>query len=244
MSTDETTPGLWWYGARGSSARGRITRGVEDVLADMRDVVKVERPDDAVRVPVSDLALILSHLAARDAEVAERIAQAIEAMPAELSTDDNLEPDGLVWRSHAARIARGGTSMSTLHERARAGCEHCPDGHADPESRPWGVFVASERDGDGQPTHLYVAPTAGQHVAESDAEWVRARLNEAASRPRQVTTVAELDALPVGSVVLDRHGEAWRKTRTDDWTATALVRTTSSGVPLPARVLHVPEEES
>lgn len=56
-------------------------------------------------------------------------------------------------------------------------CEHCPDGHENPESRPWAVFVALERDGDGQPTHLYVAPTAGQHVAESDAEWARARLN-------------------------------------------------------------------
>lgn len=56
-------------------------------------------------------------------------------------------------------------------------CEHCPDGHENPESRPWAVFVAMERDGDGQPTHLYVAPTAGQHVAESDAEWARARLN-------------------------------------------------------------------
>ena len=56
-------------------------------------------------------------------------------------------------------------------------CQHCPDGHASPTTRPWAVFVASECDGDGQPTHLYVAPTAGQHVAESDAEWARKLLN-------------------------------------------------------------------
>lgn len=76
----------------------------------------------------------------------------------------------------------------SIHEQARAACPHCPDGHAQPESRPWGVFVASEVDGDGQPTHLYVAPTAGQHVAESDAEWARARLNEAATRTRVIST--------------------------------------------------------
>jgi hypothetical protein len=62
-----------------------------------------------------------------------------------------------------------------------------------------------------------------------------------AAHTRVVTTVDELNALAVGSVVLDRHGEAWRKTRTGDWTATALGSTTSSGVPLPARVLYEPE---
>ena len=133
--------------------------------------------------------------------------------------------------------------MSTLHEQARAGCEHCPDGHAQPESRPWGVFVASEVDGDGQPTHLYVAPTAGQHVAESDAEWVRARLNEAATRTRVVTTVTELDALPVGGVVRTKHlsyikyaAKSWigaRGTRVDSMTLSAFA---------PLTVLYEPEE--
>lgn len=51
-------------------------------------------------------------------------------------------------------------------------CPHCPDGHGDPYARPWGVFVASDRDSDGQPTHLYVAPSNGAHVAESDATWL------------------------------------------------------------------------
>lgn len=70
----------------------------------------------------------------------------------------------------------------------RAVCEHCPDGHSDPTTRPWAAFVASERDSDGQPTHLHVAPTAGQHVAESDAQWVRGLLN--AARPPVPTVTA------------------------------------------------------
>lgn len=65
-------------------------------------------------------------------------------------------------------------------------CPHCPDGHARPRSRPWGVFVASDRDRDGQPTHLYVAPSNGAHVAESDAEWLRALINEDSASASQV----------------------------------------------------------
>ncbi|WP_030757685.1 hypothetical protein [Streptomyces sp. NRRL F-5135] len=55
-------------------------------------------------------------------------------------------------------------------------------GHTPPSggSQPWGVYVASERDGDGQPTHLIVARSAGAHVAESDAAWIRQRLNRQA----------------------------------------------------------------
>lgn len=34
------------------------------------------------------------------------------------------------------------------------------------------MFVAPERDSDGQPTHLYVAPSNGAHVAQSDADWL------------------------------------------------------------------------
>lgn len=58
------------------------------------------------------------------------------------------------------------------------GCEHCPDGHTPPDhGQPWHAHVGPERDSDGQPTHLVVARAAGAHVAESDAEWVRDRLN-------------------------------------------------------------------
>lgn len=52
-------------------------------------------------------------------------------------------------------------------------CRHCPDGHDNPRSKPWGVHVASTRDGDSQPTTLHVAPSNGSHVAESDADWLR-----------------------------------------------------------------------
>lgn len=36
-------------------------------------------------------------------------------------------------------------------------------------------------------------------------------------RPRVITTAAELDALPTGSVVLDADGDSWQKKRTDRW---------------------------
>ncbi|WP_234320099.1 hypothetical protein [Streptomyces sp. SBT349] len=59
------------------------------------------------------------------------------------------------------------------------GCPHCPDGHTPPEhGQPWGAYLGSERDGDGQPIRIYVERSAGAHVAESDAEWVRHRLNQ------------------------------------------------------------------
>ncbi|MFU0240439.1 hypothetical protein ACKI1J_32460 [Streptomyces scabiei] len=59
------------------------------------------------------------------------------------------------------------------------GCAHCPDGHtpADGGSQPWSAWVGPERDGDGQPMAIHVARSGGAHVAESDAEWIRARLN-------------------------------------------------------------------
>lgn len=59
------------------------------------------------------------------------------------------------------------------------GCPHCPDGHTPPDhGQTWGAYLSSERDGDGQPMQIIVARSAGAHVAESDAEWVRRRLND------------------------------------------------------------------
>ena len=52
-------------------------------------------------------------------------------------------------------------------------CPHCEDGHGDPTSRPWGVFVHPSVDGDKQPLYLAVCPSSGAHVAESDAAWLR-----------------------------------------------------------------------
>jgi hypothetical protein len=60
------------------------------------------------------------------------------------------------------------------------GCPHCPDGHTPPDhGQPWTAFIGPQRDGDGQPMQIVVARSAGAHVAESDAEWIRARLNSA-----------------------------------------------------------------
>ncbi|MEU3962899.1 hypothetical protein AB0F42_24355 [Streptomyces buecherae] len=77
--------------------------------------------------------------------------------------------------------------LTVLHEVETAprgepvpGCPHCPDGHTPPDhGQPWAAWVGPERDGDGQPMTIHVARAAGAHVAESDAEWVRARLNGA-----------------------------------------------------------------
>lgn len=59
------------------------------------------------------------------------------------------------------------------------GCPHCPDGHTPPDggSQPWAVWVGAACDGDGQPITIHVARSGGAHVAESDAEWIRKRLN-------------------------------------------------------------------
>lgn len=64
-------------------------------------------------------------------------------------------------------------------DNADMDCPHCPDGHTPPDagSQPWGVYVGPERDSDGQPAIIHVARSGGAHVAESDAQWIRARLN-------------------------------------------------------------------
>lgn len=74
------------------------------------------------------------------------------------------------------RVSELPTSHGTLPVN---GCKHCPDGHtpSDGGSQSWSVWVGPERDGDGQSTTLHVARSAGAHVAESDAEWIRQRLN-------------------------------------------------------------------
>lgn len=114
--------------------------------------------------------------------------------------DGVLWPDGTVsirWRGHRPstvtwdRLAdaeqvhgHGGHTVIIWDDPAPApagNCVHCPDGHtpADSGSQPWGVYVGPDRDSDGQPIRLYVERSAGAHVAESDAEWIRHRLNPA-----------------------------------------------------------------
>ncbi|MFJ8006137.1 hypothetical protein [Streptomyces fagopyri] len=71
----------------------------------------------------------------------------------------------------------------TPRYRPVPGCAHCPDGHTPPDhGQAWGAFVGPERDGDGQPLQIIVARSAGAHVAESDAHWIRARLNDTADQ--------------------------------------------------------------
>jgi hypothetical protein len=69
----------------------------------------------------------------------------------------------------------------------QADCPHCPDGHTLPTrgSQPWSAWVDSARDGDGQPMQIIVARSAGAHVAESDAQWMRDVLNGRADASAQ-----------------------------------------------------------
>ena len=67
--------------------------------------------------------------------------------------------------------------------------------------------------------------------------------HEAATRTRVVTTVTELDALPIGSVVLDRLLNPWHLRGAGRWYAAGWDGgVLSPAVPLPARVLYDPEE--
>jgi hypothetical protein len=66
-----------------------------------------------------------------------------------------------------------------------------------------------------------------------------------AAHTRVVTTVDELDALPIGSVVLDHRStfpEAWQKFHTGWWVAGEEYPLAAADIPLPARVLYDPEE--
>jgi len=69
--------------------------------------------------------------------------------------------------------------------------------------------------------------------------------HEAAAHTREVTTVDELDALPIGSVVLDHRStfpEARQKFSTGWWVAGEECPLAAADILLPARVLYDPEE--
>jgi hypothetical protein len=94
------------------------------------------------------------------------------------------------WDGHTKEEKYEGITAWTAELMQQCGpdmnCPHCPDGHtpADQGSQPWNAHLGRERDGDGQPTTVHVARSAGAHVAESDAEWIRQRLNPA-DNPRE-----------------------------------------------------------
>ncbi|MFF3094190.1 hypothetical protein [Streptomyces cyaneofuscatus] len=120
--------------------------------------------------------------------------------------DGVLWPDGtaaLRWRGERASTVNwdriedaeaihghGGHTVIVWDDPAPAGwdnaggaCPHCPDGHTPPDggSQPWSAYLGPERDGDGQPTTIHVGRSGGAHVAESDAQWIRERLNGGAA---------------------------------------------------------------
>lgn len=66
----------------------------------------------------------------------------------------------------------------------RSDCPHCDPEHRAPTSRPWNVHVGPERDSDGQPVRLYVQPSNGAHVAESDAAWLWQLIRDAQTSER------------------------------------------------------------
>ncbi len=117
--------------------------------------------------------------------------------------DGILWPDGTAsvrWRGDHPSVVfwdRGQVSVDHVHghggyteivwvdptpvgwDQADMACPHCPDGHTPPTggSQPWGAYLSGRSDGDGQPVSITVARTGGAHVAESDAQWIRDRLN-------------------------------------------------------------------
>ncbi|CAL9668640.1 hypothetical protein SUDANB145_07296 (plasmid) [Streptomyces sp. enrichment culture] len=95
-------------------------------------------------------------------------------------TTGDLSPEATEAVQALVRVAG-----ERLRQNPPAGdCPHCPDGHtpANGGSQPWHVRVGPERDGDGQPIRLHVERSAGAHVAESDAEYVRTLLRGAYAR--------------------------------------------------------------
>jgi hypothetical protein len=140
---------------------------------------------------------------AESAEAAiERVRRLHDGLDAE--TDLTSPADELTRGAAARKIAAaldGWTDPAVLRRMAdetpqpEQDCPHCPDGHTPPTSgsQPWSAWVTSDRDGDGQPMQITVARSAGAHVAESDAQWVRDVLNGRQRDIRDLT--AERDRL-------------------------------------------------
>lgn len=102
---------------------------------------------------------------------------------------------------------------------AEDSCEHCSPTHERPESRPWGVYVAPHRDGDGQPTHLVVQPSNGAHVAQSDADWLW-QLIRAYRPPAEARVFLPGDVVPAGLWVSYRTPEGLAAAMgAEDWMA-------------------------
>ena len=85
--------------------------------------------------------------------------------------------------------------------------------------------------------------SVGDYLTMSDAfvqgaDW-------AATRTRTITTTTELDALPIGSVVLSEYEAVWERESDLCWIETGNTwRVQSTDIALPARVLYTPEEDA
>jgi hypothetical protein len=99
---------------------------------------------------------------------------ALDQAAEEMSLGDGFTDEDRAALEKLRRVAGEAQQPET-----QADCPRCPDGHTPPTrgSQPWSAWVDSARDGDGQPMQITVARSAGAHVAESDAQWVRERLN-------------------------------------------------------------------
>ncbi|MEU1497327.1 hypothetical protein [Streptomyces sp. NPDC005732] len=148
-------------------------------------------------MPVNIEAILIGLLSvAHTPEQAQHAAQEVmrqhahelaEQLRADAATGDKSGLTRIYYRSAADRIdpeahADPLTVLRAIEETPRyqtTECPHCPDGHMPPDhGQTWGAYLAPVRDGDGQPVQIIVARSAGAHVAESDAEWVRRRLND------------------------------------------------------------------
>jgi len=83
-------------------------------------------------------------------------------------------------------------------------------------------------------------------ITTADAvAWIDAAADalEAATKPRTVSTVEELDVLPVGAIVLTGFGQGFERVNANTWmTINDGRRYFHDDFPLPARVLYTPTD--
>lgn len=99
-----------------------------------------------------------------------------------------------------------------------------------------------------EPSYLAFARANVRDALTSSATIVRelvARIDRdatalKASQPRTITTAEELDALPVGSIILDVELDAWQKMTSGAWYCADEVNGNPVGY-LPATVLYEPQ---
>lgn len=112
-----------------------------------------------------------------------------------------------VWerceRCHAFMRMPDALAAAQEPPAAECGC----DQHRDPATYPWSAWL-DPAGKDGLHRNITVAPSRGTHVIESDAQWVRDRLN--AQEPPAADEFAGLTdvtrVLPVVAEFVEKHG--------------------------------------